>query len=207
MLKVYGDIYSGNCFKVKLTLLQLGIPHEWVSTDLLRGDTHTPQFLAMNANARVPLLDLGDGEYLAESNAILNYLAEGSVLLPGERLQRAQMLQWMFFEQYSHEPYVAVARYIIRYIKRPPEQEQRLQSCYAPGYRALDVMEKHLATRSFFVAERYGLADIALFGYTHVAAEGGFELEKYPAIRAWLERVRATPRYRSMDDALAYGSG
>ena len=203
MFKAYGDIYSGNCFKVKLALLQLGIAHEWVSTDLLRGDTHTPQFLAMNANARVPLLDLGNGEYLAESNAILNYLAEGSALLPVDRLQRAQVLQWMFFEQYSHEPHVAVARYIVRYIKRPAEQEQRLQNCYAPGYRALDVMEKHLAPRSFFVAERYSIADIALYAYTHVADEGGFDLENYPAIRAWLQRVRATPRYRSMDDALA----
>jgi glutathione S-transferase len=198
MLKVYGDIYSGNCFKVKLALLQLGIAHDWVPTDLLRGDAKTPAFLAMNPNARVPLLDLGNGQYLAESGAILNYLAEGSALLPTDRLERAQVLQWMFFEQYSHEPYVAVARFIVRYLDRPAQEEARLQRCYAPGYRALDVMEQHLATRQYFVAERYSIADIALYAYTHVAHEGGFTLERHPAIRAWLARVSAQPGYLPM---------
>jgi glutathione S-transferase len=201
MLKVYGDIHSGNCFKVKLVLLQLGIAHEWLATDLLRGDAKTPAFRAMNPNARVPLLDLGGGEYLAESGAILNYLAEGSELLPTQPLDRARVLQWMFFEQYSHEPHIAVARFIVRYLGRPAQDEDRLQRCYAPGYRALDVMEQHLATRQHFVAERYSIADIALYAYTHVAHEGGFELEKYPAIRAWLARVRAEPGYLSMDAA------
>jgi glutathione S-transferase len=200
MLKVYGDIFSGNCFKVKLVLLHLDIAHEWLPVELLRGDTRTPEFLAKNANGRVPLLELDSGECLPESGAILNYLADGSPLLPRERLERARVLQWMFFEQYSHEPYVAVARFIVRYIGRPAHEEQRLQRCYAPGYRALDVMETHLATHQFFVAERYSIADIALYAYTHVAHEGGFDLEMYPALRAWFLRVRAQPGYRSMDE-------
>ncbi|MEO7775756.1 MAG: glutathione S-transferase family protein [Steroidobacteraceae bacterium] len=203
MLRVYGDIFSGNCFKVKLVLLQLATPHEWIDTDLLRGDTHTAEFLAMNPNARVPLLDLGNGQFLPESNAILHYLAEGSHLLPRDRLQRARVLQWMFFEQYSHEPFVAVARFILRYLGRPAKEEERLQRCFAPGYRALDVMEKHLAQCNFLVAERYSIADIALYAYTHVAHEGGFDLGNYPATRAWLARVRGQPNYRAMDDANA----
>lgn len=199
MLKVWGDIYSGNCFKVKLLLKQLKVPYEWVHVNILDKETHTAEFLAMNPNGRIPLLEIEDGSYLSESNAILHYLADGSEFLPTDRLLHAQVLQWMFFEQYSHEPYIATARYIIRYLKRPPEQAQRLQERMAPGYAALGVMEQHLQTRAFFVGERYSIADIALYAYTHVAEEGDFDLSRYPAVLAWLERVRSQCCYVCMD--------
>ncbi|MEQ1516227.1 MAG: glutathione S-transferase family protein [Usitatibacteraceae bacterium] len=199
MLKVYGDIYSGNCFKVKLLLKQLDVPYEWEHVNVVDKETRTPEFLAKNPNGRIPVLELENGVLLPESNAILHYLAEGSAYLPTDRLAHAQVLQWMFFEQYSHEPYVATARYFIRYLGRPPEYEERLQQKMAPGYAALDVMEQHLKARLFFVNGRYSIADIALYAYTHVAHEGGFDLAKYPFIRAWIDRVRAQPGYVEMD--------
>jgi glutathione S-transferase len=198
MLKVYGDLRSGNCYKVKLLLTQLGLPHEWLHTDIMQGETRTAAFLARNPNGKIPLLEFDDGECLAESNAILCYLAEGSPLLPAAGLGRARALQWMFFEQYSHEPYIAVARFIVRYLGRPADQELRLAEKMAPGYKALQVMEQHLASRQFFVDERYSVADIALYAYTHVADEGGFDLAGFPAVRAWLERVRSEPRHINM---------
>ena len=196
--RVYGDLQSGNCFKVKLLLAHLGQPHEWVHVDILKKETRTPDFLAKNPNGRIPLLEIREGLYLPESNAILNYLADGTAFLPSERLLRAQVLQWMFFEQYSHEPYIAVARYIVRYLGRPKEHEARLQEKMAPGYAALQVMENHLASRLFFVAERYTIADITLYAYTHVAHEGGFELSRFPAVQAWLQRVSEQPGYVGM---------
>ena len=198
MLKVYGDLQSGNCYKVKLLLVQLGRPHQWVHVDILEKQTRTPDFLSKNPNGKIPLLEIEEGVYLPESDAILNYLAEGTPFLPSERLLRAQVLQWLFFEQYSHEPYIAVARYIIRYLGRPEKLEPKLQEKMAPGYAALQVMEKHLADRRFFVAERYTIADIGLFAYTHVAHEGGFELSPYPAVQAWLERIRSQPGHVTM---------
>ena len=197
-MKVYGDLQSGNCYKVKLLLAGLGLAHEWVHIDTMKGETRTPRFLAMNPNGRIPLLELDDGTHLAESNAILWYLAEGSRYVPAGRLERSRMLQWMFFEQYSHEPYVAVARYIIRYLGRPPEREADLQSKMAPGYRALGVMETHLAQRDWFAGAACSIADIALYAYTHVAHEGGFDLGKYPSVGAWLARVRAQPGHVPM---------
>jgi glutathione S-transferase len=181
-----------------LLLVQLGRPHEWVHIDILERQTRTPDFLSKNPNGKIPLLEIEEGVYLPESDAILNYLAEGTPFLPSERLLRAQVLQWLFFEQYSHEPYIAVARYIIRYLGRPEKLEPRLQEKMAPGYAALQVMEKHLANRRFFVAERYTIADIGLYAYTHVAHEGGFELSPYPAVEAWLERVRSQPGHVTM---------
>jgi glutathione S-transferase len=198
MLKVYGDLQSGNCYKVKLLLAQLGHPHQWVHVDILEKQTRTPDFLSKNPNGKIPLLEIEEGVYLPESDAILNYLAEGTPFLPSDRLLRAQVLQWLFFEQYSHEPYIAVARYIIRYLGRPQKLEPKLQEKMAPGYAALQVMEKHLADRRFFVAERYTIADIGLYAYTHVAHEGGFELSPYPAVEAWLERVRSQPGHITM---------
>ena len=200
MLKVYGDIQSGNCYKVKVLLCHLDEPHEWVHVDILKKETRTPDFLAMNPNGRIPLLVIKEGVYLAESNAILCYLADGTRFLPSDRLARAQVLQWLFFEQYSHEPYIATARYIIRYLGRPKEEEARLESRMAPGYAALGVMEKHLAVHQYFVSERYTIADIALYAYTHVAHEGGFDLSRFPAVNAWLERVRKEPRHVTMSD-------
>lgn len=143
----------------------------------------------------MPLLELPDGEFLPESNAIMHYLADGSPLLPDDRLARAQVLQWLFFEQYSHEPYIAVARYIVRYLGRDGQYASKLQEKMAPGHAALGVMERHLSDRQFFVSERYTIADIGLYAYTHVAHEGDFDLTPYPAIRRWLKRVAAQPGY------------
>jgi glutathione S-transferase len=190
MLKIYGDLGSGNCYKVKLLVQQLALQHEWVPIDIRKGESRTPEFLAMNPNGRIPLLQIADGIYLPESNAILFYLAEGTALLPAARLARARVLQWLFFEQYSHEPHIAVARYIVRYLGRPESHEAKLQARMAPGYAALDVMERHLEKRGFFVGNEYSIADIALYAYTHVAHEGGFDLGRYSSIDAWLERVR-----------------
>jgi glutathione S-transferase len=185
---------SGNSYKVKLALEQLGLPYRWVEVDSGRGETRTAQFLAMNPNGKVPTLALEDGGYLPESNAILCYLAEGSLLMPAERLARARVLQWMFFEQYSHEPYVAVARAILH---QPPDSPRRaeLPRLHERGHQALAVMEEQLAREPFFAGERYSVADISLFAYTHCAADGGFDLGRYPAIRGWLDRVRSQPRF------------
>lgn len=192
---VYGMKASGNCFKVRLLLEQLGLPYRWVEVDSARGETRTPEYLAKNPNGKVPLLELADGRTLAESNAILCYLADGSPYLPADRWQRAQVLQWLFFEQYSHEPYIAVARFIMGWLPEDHHRRAELPRLRERGYQALDVMEKHLAARDFFVDAGYGIADIALYAYTHEAALGGFELAAYPALRAWLARVEATPGF------------
>jgi glutathione S-transferase len=198
MFTVFGMSDSGNCYKVRLALEQLALPHRWVEVDSTRGETRTPEFLAMNPNGKVPTLQLEDGTFLPESNAILHYLAEGSRLLPAERLPRARVLQWMFFEQYSHEPYVAVARAILRY--QPPDSPRRaeLPRLHERGAHALAVMEQHLEREPFFVGGRYSIADIALYAYTHCAADGGFDLEAYPAIQGWLARVKSQPRHVPM---------
>ena len=195
MLRLYDDPISGNGYKVRLVLTQLGIPFEYVALDIMKSETRTPAFLAKNPNGRIPTLRLADGTHLAESCAIIWYLADGTKLAPTDRLARAQTLQWMFFEQYSHEPYVAVARFWKHLPTMSEEQQRQLPDKMKRGYAALDVMEKHLATRQFFVAETYGLADIALYAYTHVAPEGGFDLAPYPAIRAWIKRVAAQPNH------------
>ena len=195
MFTVFGMADSGNCYKVRLALEQLGLPYRWVEINPGAGETRTPEFLAMNPNGKVPTLQLEDGTFLAESNAILNYLAEGTRLMPAGRLERAQVLQWMFFEQYSHEPYVAVARAILRY--QPPDSPRRaeLSRLHERGRQALAVMDGHLARAPFFVAERYSIADIALYAYTHCAGDGGFDLSAYPAVTGWLQRVRSQPRH------------
>jgi glutathione S-transferase len=193
-MKLFDYLESGNGYKVRLLLHQLGIPFEHVELDILAGQTRKPEFLARNPNGRIPTLELDDGTFLPESNAILWYLAEGTPFLPGERLARAQVLQWMFFEQYSHEPNVAT----LRFWTHAGLLEER--AAFVPdkrkwGEAALDVMEGHLRERSFFAAERYTIADVALYAYTHVAHEGGFDLSSRPAVRAWLDRVAAQPRH------------
>lgn len=193
MYRVYGDIRSGNCYKVKLVMSELELPHEWVHVDILEGESRTPEFLAMNPNGKIPLLDLGDGRHLAESNAIIAYLADGTPLLPVDRFHRALVLQWMFFEQYSHEPYIATSRFIVQYLGDPPERRADLDARREPGYRALGVLERQLATREFLTGDHYTIADVALYAYTHVADEGGFDLGRYPHIGHWLERVRVRP--------------
>ena len=198
MLKVYGDVWSGNCYKVKLALTQLGLPYQWVPVDIMKNESRTPEFLAKNPNGRVPTLELDDGTCLAESNAILWYLVEGTPLVPDSRLARAQALQWMFFEQYSHEPNIATSRYIIRYLGNPPERREALAARVEPGYAALGVMEGHLKAREWFVGASYSIADIALYAYTHCAGEGGFDLARFPAIRGWLARVKSQPSHATM---------
>ena len=189
MYRVFGMTASGNCHKVRVTLDALGLPYHWNEIDTARGGTRTPEFLAMNPNAKVPVLEIEPGSYLAESNAIIFYLAEGTRLLPAERLAKARVLQWLFFEQYSHEPYIAVARFLRKLHPDPESQRAIADSKMAGGYRALEVMEGHLARAPFFVSERFTIADIALYAYTHAAGDGGFDLGRFPAVRAWIDRV------------------
>ena len=197
MLTIYGMSDSGNCYKVKLAAEQVRVPYRWVEVDSTKGETRTPAFLAKNPNGKVPTLGLDDGSFLPESNAILHYLAEGTPLLPMERLARARVLQWMFFEQYSHEPYVAVARFWLTH--DIPHEEEALAERQQGGYRALDAMESHLGGREYLVGDRCSIADIALYAYTHVADEGGFDLGRYAAIRAWLDRIAAQPGHVTID--------
>lgn len=195
MFRLFDYLESGNGYKVRLVLTQLGIPFERLELNIIKGETRTSEFLKKNPNGRIPVLEIRPGEFLAESNAILFYLAEGTALLPEERWERAQVLQWMFFEQYSHEPNIATARFWIAHDLLTEERRAQLLQKRTLGYAALDVMEKHLTGRLFFVGERYSIADIALYAYTHVAHEGGFDLAGYPHIRAWLERVRSQPQH------------
>jgi glutathione S-transferase len=192
MLRLYDYLESGNGYKVRLLLHQLGIPFERTELDITQGETRTPEFLTRNPNGKIPLLELEDGTHLAESNAISFYLAEGTPLLPDGRLERARVLQWMFFEQYSHEPFIAVVRFWV-HTGAAAGREREVEERRSRGYDALRVMESHVAQRQFFVSDRYTIADIALYAYTHVAHEGGFDLTDFPHVRAWLERVRAQP--------------
>ena len=196
MLRLHDFHDSGNGYKVRLLLTQLAIPFEYVEVDILKGQSRTPEFLARNINGRVPVLELEDGRCLAESNAILFFLAEGTPFLPQERWARAQVMQWMFFEQYSHEPNIATSRFWLRHTDFDSHRRRRYAEKLKDGVAALQVMERHLSAKDFFVAGRYTIADIALYAYTHVADQGGFDLSPFPAIRAWLERVRAQPGHR-----------
>ncbi|MDQ3617992.1 MAG: glutathione S-transferase family protein [Pseudomonadota bacterium] len=189
---------SGNCHKVRLLLEQLGRECRWVEIDSAHGATRKPEFLARNPNGKVPILELEDGRVLAESNAILCYLAEGSAYLPNDSWQRAQALSWMFFEQYSHEPYVAVARFIRGWTALDSSRRTELPKLHERGHQALVVMERHLSARRWFTGDKYGVADIALFAYTDVAADGGFDLAAYPCIREWLTRVSRTAGFVAM---------
>ena len=195
MLTLYDYLSSGNGYKCRLLLAQLGIPYRRVELDILKGETRTTEFLAKNPNGRIPALSLEDGTVLSESDAILFYLAEGTPFLPDDRLGRAQVLQWLFFEQYSHEPFIAVARFICHLL--PPDTPRRaeLPRLEKGGHAALGVMERRLADHPFLVADRYTIADIALYAYTHVAGEGEFDLAGYPGVRAWLARVAGQPRH------------
>ena len=195
MLTVHGFRPTGNCYKVQLLLALLDVPHRWVEVDSTAGATRTPDFLAINPNGRVPVLELDDGRLLPESNAILCYLADGTPFLPTERFERAQVLQWLFFEQYSHEPYIAVARFICGWLPDDHPRRAELPRLRERGHDALAVMERHLAARAWFVGDRCTVADLALYAYTHDAARGGIFLDAYPAVRGWLERVERLPRF------------
>ena len=193
MVHLYDYLDSGNGYKIRLLLAQLGRSYQWTELDIDAGATRTPEFLARNPNGKIPVLELEDGSCLAESNAILWYLAEGSSFVLDDRVGRAQILQWMFFEQYSHEPYVATPRYIVHHLPKDHPRRAEIPERLARGRAAFAVMETHLATRLFFAGERYGIADIALYAYSHVAHEGGHDLAPYPKVRAWLARVAMQP--------------
>jgi glutathione S-transferase len=198
-VRLYNSPVSGNCYKVRLLLAHLGLPYETVELSVVDRSNRTEALGDLNPGLRIPTLVLEDGRPLGESNAILWYLADGTEYVPDDRYERAQVLQWQFFEQYSHEPYIAVARFWKSYSDRPEEFERQHERLLAGGRAALDAMEGHLSSRKFLVGERYSLADISLYAYTHVADEGGFELDAYPATRAWLDRVAAQPGHVPID--------
>ena len=195
--RLYDYLPSGNGYKVRLVLRELGLPFELVEVDILKGGSRTPEFLARNPNGRIPVLEIPGKGYLWESHAIISYLADGSALIPTDALDRARMWQWLCFEQYNLEPNVATVRFWLHSLhKTEAELGEKLTDKRRLGFAALDVLERGLAARDYLVANRYTLADIGLYAYTHVAEEGGFPLERYPAIRGWCARIAARPGYR-----------
>src|SRR5271169_3758369 len=200
MYTLYSDQRSGNSYKVRLALARLGIPYKLVEIDILQGESRTPEFLGKNPNGHVPLLEVAPNRHLAESNAILWYVAGGSTLAPEDRIERAEALQWMFFEQHSLEPNIGAAYFWLALIKGGRDlQSHALEDWMENGYRALGVMEMHLTKQDFFAASRFTIADIALYAYTHLAERCDFELTRFPAVRAWLRRVASEPGYVAMD--------
>lgn len=203
-LRLYGMSGSGNCYKPALLMRQLDLPFEWVEVDILEGGSRTPEFLARNPNGKVPLLEITDGgetRALAESNAMLCYLAEGTARMPEGRWPRAQVLQWLFFEQYSHEPYIATVRFWVKYLRKQDEWREKIAEASRKGHAALGVMEQQLAKTPYLAGADYSIADIALYAYTHVAPEGGYSLQAYPALRGWLARVESQPNFVPMAEA------
>jgi glutathione S-transferase len=196
---LYNSPVSGNCYKVRLLLAHLGMPYDRRTMDVVDRSNRKDVLGGLNPALRVPTIVLDDGRALAESGAILWYFGEGTRFVPEDRYERAQVLQWMFFEQYDHEPALAVVRFWLAYSGRPEAFADRLEERQAAGYRALDAMEAHLDGRELLVGKSLTIADIALYAYTHVADEGGFELDGYPAVRAWLERVAAEPGHVPID--------
>ena len=195
MIRLYDYLPSGNGYKVRLLLTQLAIPFERIELDIIKGETRTPKFLAKFPNGRIPAVELDDGKLLFESNAIITYFADGTPFLSADRFERAQTLQWLFFEQYSHEPYIASVRYLVMHPDVQDDRRQILDQMRRRGYDALNVMESHLKSREWFVGTHSSIADIALYAYTHVANEGGFDLSGYSSIQTWLERVKSQPRH------------
>jgi len=194
---LYDSPVSGNCYKVRLLLARLGLAYERREVDVVDRSNRRELLGDLNPALGVPTLVLDDGRPLAESNAILMYFADGTPLVPDDRYERAQVLQWLFFEQYSHEPYIAVVRFWVAYSGAPPAEDE-IERRRRGGYAALSGMERHLSTRTFLVAERFTIADVSLYAYTHVAGEGGFDLAPYPAVRAWLDRVAGEPGHVTM---------
>lgn len=198
MIKAYGDSVSGNCYKVQMVFNILKIEHQWIEMSIIDGDTQAAAYLAKNPTGKIPLIEFDDGRVLTESNAIMGYLAASSVLIPTDEFCKAKMYQWLFFEQYSHEPYIAVARYIQLYLGLPDDRLAEYHSLHAKGYKALSVMESSLSQQPFLCGEQFTLADIALYAYTHVAHQGGFDLVEYPHIRGWLTRIAQIPGFVAM---------
>jgi glutathione S-transferase len=195
MLKLYDYLSSGNCYKIRLLLNQLGIAYQRVPIDIVKGESRTPEFLERNPLGKTPVLEIEPGKYLAESNAIIYYLADGTEILPIDRWERAQVMQWLCFEQYSHEPNIATVRFWISTLQQAEQKREAIEQKQVLGYIALEVMEQHLSQHNYFVGERYSIADIALYAYTHVADEGNFNLSKFPAILAWFDRIVSQPNY------------
>jgi len=194
MYKLFDFLPSGNCYKIRLILSQLGIEYERVNIDILSKESRTPEFLKINPNGRTPVL-YHEGKYLAESNAILWYLASNSSYLPKGNYEQALVLQWMFFEQFSHEPNIATSRYWVSILKAEEEYKEQLKAKMKLGYAALDVMEQHLKNNSYFVANQYSIADIALYAYTHVAEEGNYDLSGYIQIKEWFKKIENQKNY------------
>ena len=197
-MKIYGDSCSGNCYKVQLVCALLNIDYQWIDINILKGDTKNQDFLNKNPNGKIPLLELDDGRFIVESNAIINYLAFGSSLLPIDSFDLAKVQQWQFFEQYSHEPYIAVARFIAKYLGLPEDRRADYESKQEGGYKALTIMEQQLQQTSFLIGEQFTTADISLYAYTHVANEGGFDLTKFPNIMNWLKKVSLQANFIAM---------
>lgn len=197
-MKLYDYLPSGNSYKIRLLLAYLGLDYEWVNLDIIKGETQTETYKAKNPVGQIPLLELADGRRIAESNAILYFLAEGTPYFPTSAFDQAKALQWMFFEQYKHEPSIAVARFIHHYFMDARKDE--LPALTTRGYQALDVMENHLSGHPFFVGSGPTIADISLYGYTHVAEEGGFDLSRYPFVQNWLARMAEHPRHILITD-------
>lgn len=197
-MKIYGDRQSGNCYKLILAASLLNIRYQWVEIDILNGDTQTSDFLAKNPNGKIPLLELENGDTLSESNAILNYLCEGSTYYPADIWVRAKIHQWQFFEQYSHEPFIAVARFINKYLGMPENRKQDYLDKQEGGNKALEVMESQLKNTAFLTGDYPTTADISLFAYTHVAEEGGFKLNDYPCVNAWVKKIKGLHNFKAM---------
>ncbi|GMM67536.1 glutathione S-transferase family protein [Alteromonas sp. MTD1] len=197
-MKIYGDKRSGNCYKLELLTSILELQYEWIDVDILKGETRSAWFLEKSPNGKIPILELDDGRVLSESNAIMHYLAANSSLIPTSQFSFASLLQWQFFEQYSHEPYIAVARYINIYLGMPEARRAEFESKQAGGYRALAVMEAQLKNTPFLLGDTLSLADISLFAYTHVAHEGGFDLSAYPAVRNWISLIQSQKGFVNM---------
>ncbi|MCW7507619.1 glutathione S-transferase family protein [Leptospira levettii] len=197
-MKIYGDHQSGNCYKIQLLTSLLNIPYEWIEINIKNRETQTESFLQLNPNGKIPILVLDDGRVISESNAILHFLAEGSHLLPNDPFLKAMVLQWQFFEQYSHEPYIAVARFIQHYLSIPEERRLEYESKQLGGHKALKVLEFQLQKSPFLVGDYFTIADISLFAYTHVAHQGGFDLTSYPNIRRWINRIQTMDSFQPM---------
>ena len=200
MYRLYDFLPSGNGYKVRLLLNLLDIAYERVDVNILNKETRTPEFLEKNPNGKIPLLEIAEDKFLAESNAILYYLSQGTEYFPTDNYARSQVMQWLLFEQYSHEPNIATSRYWISILQQPEKYKEELKEKRKLGNAALQVMEQHLNSHNFFVEETYTIADIALYAYTHLAEEGGFDLGQYSAIRAWFKRIQAHPKHILISD-------
>ena len=200
MYKLYDFLPSGNGYKVRLLLSQLQIPFELIELNILNKETRTLEFLAINSNGKIPVLEITPDQFISESNAILYYLSQDTAYFPQDKYQQGQVMQWLFFEQYSHEPNIATPRYWISILKQPDKYSEQIKQKQKLGYAALNVMEQHLKNHDFLVADKYTIADIALYAYTHVSEAGGFDLTPFTAIQSWFKRIESQPRYISITD-------